>query len=313
MTKKIVVLKCHNEIENVDLVVDIVQYVTDKLGFKNFVISPTTSIDEIVKVLKASDGVIVGDIPNKELIYKIKKAFCLYANIKRYKTLDNVVDVVVVKEQLSGLYHGEHGIRHGELGREAYDTKTYSAVEIERVLRVGFEMAEKRNHKLVLADMPNTETGRLFRSVAAELIDDYPSVEYKAISVNDCLKSVVTNPKQYDVIVTANLYGDMIMSVLDGIVDTKGMAANLSITRSAYAMCEEVIDPAYPKELSNPIPTLLSLAMFIRTSYDLDTEATRIESSISSALSVTKPINMVTETEKFSTAKDIIEQIKKAL
>ncbi len=276
--------------------------------------------DDVIQLCKKSDATLLGaighpDYDNKpELkirpeqgLLKLRKAMKLYANIRpfnsnsyskhisplKYDRIRNV-DFIIYRELIGGLYFGEKSL--SENGRTASDICTYSYDEISRIAELAFDSASKRNNKLTLIDKANVlETSRLWRKVVQEMIKNNPSVEVDYMFVDNAAMQLMLNPQQFDVILTENLFGDILSDLASIIPGSIGMIPSASIgPRSALF---EPIHGSYPqaagKDIANPIATILSLAMMYEY-FNLNREAELIRDTINQAIAeskVTKDLN----------------------
>jgi 3-isopropylmalate dehydrogenase len=211
-------------------------------------------------------------------------------------------DLLIVRELTGGLYFGERG--RSPDGSSAFDTETYSRAEIERVLRVGYRSAAVRRKKLCVVDKANVlESSRLWREVAAEVAKDYPDIETTYMYVDNCAMQLVRAPGQFDVIVTSNLFGDILSDEASVLTGSIGMLASASLGDSpeegpkagAKASGKRVTMGLYEpihgsapdiagQDIANPLATILSAAMLLRYSFGLETEARAIEGAVTATL-----------------------------
>ena len=269
--------------------------------------------EESVRIAKESDSVLLGAVggpkwdtlpgdkrPEKALL-GLRSELGLFANIrpaKMYKALadacplkpeisENGLDLVIVRELTGGLYFGERGRRDN--GEVAYDELKYSRAEIERIGRVGFELAKKRKRKKVTSvDKANViETSRLWREVMHELSKEYPEVEFEDMLVDNCAMQLVRNPGQFDVIITENMFGDILSDEASMTTGSIGMLPSSSLGSTKLGMYEPIHGSAPDiagKNVANPIATILSCAMMLRDSFDLLDEAECIENAVAEVL-----------------------------
>ena len=269
--------------------------------------------EESVRIAKESDSVLLGAVggpkwdtlpgdkrPEKALL-GLRSELGLFANIrpaKMYKALadacplkpeisENGLDLVIVRELTGGLYFGERGRRDN--GEVAYDELKYSRAEIERIGRVGFELAKKRKRKKVTSvDKANViETSRLWREVMHELSKEYPDVEFEDMLVDNCAMQLVRNPGQFDVIITENMFGDILSDEASMTTGSIGMLPSSSLGSTKLGMYEPIHGSAPDiagKNVANPIATILSCAMMLRDSFDLLDEAECIENAVAEVL-----------------------------
>lgn len=199
-------------------------------------------------------------------------------------------DLLIVRELTGGIYFGERGRNAADTGDAnafAFDTEKYSRAEIERVLRVGYEAAMKRRKKLTLVDKANVlESSRFWREVAKDVAPDYPSVETSYLYVDNAAMQLIRAPGQFDVLVTSNLFGDILSDEASVLTGSIGMLASASIG-SGHGMYEPIHGSAPDiagKDLANPLAAILSAAMMLRYSFSLEKEAAAIENAVNAAL-----------------------------
>ncbi|MDR0785090.1 MAG: 3-isopropylmalate dehydrogenase [Treponema sp.] len=200
-------------------------------------------------------------------------------------------DILIVRELTGGLYFGEHG-RSAD-GKIAFDTEKYSWLEIERVLRMGYDAAMGRSKKLCIVDKSNVlESSRLWREVASVVSKDYPAVETNFLYVDNAAMQLIRDPGQFDVIVTSNLFGDILSdeaSVLTGSIGmlpsaSLGAATNRGRRMGIYEPIHGSAPDIAGKDLANPLGTILSAAMMLYYSFGLEKEASLIESAVGATL-----------------------------
>ena len=270
--------------------------------------------EETVKGCLASDSVLLGAVggpkwddqpgenrPEKALL-GIRSALGLFTNLrpaKLYPALrsasplkDEIVgsgfDIMIVRELTGGIYFGDRGYREGKYGQEAYDTEAYSVTEIERIGRVAFETAMKRSRRLCSIDKANVlESSRLWRKTMHRLSEEYPEVQYSDMFVDNAAMQLVRDPKQFDVIVTSNMFGDILSDEASQITGSIGMLASASLGETKRGMYEPIHGSAPDiagKNIANPIATILSGAMMLRYSFGLAAEAAAIEKAVDAVL-----------------------------
>ncbi len=272
---------------------------------------PQSSID----VCLAADSVLLGAVggpkwdtlpgnmrPERALL-GIRSAMGLFANIRPAVLFDELreacplkpelteggLDFVVVRELIGGAYFGERGRRDaGEMGEAAYDTMIYSEKEVERIMRVGFDMAMVRNKKLCSVDKANVlESSRLWREVAHRVAKEYPDVEYSDMLVDNCAMQLVRNPRQFDVIVTENMFGDILSDEASMVTGSIGMLPSSSLGTTKNGLYEPIHGSAPDiagKGIANPLATILSVGMMLKYSFGLETEAEVVNGAVASAL-----------------------------
>jgi len=270
--------------------------------------------EETVAGCLASDSVLLGAVggpkwdtlpgnlrPEKALL-GIRSAMELFTNLrpaKLYPALrgecplrDDIVadgfDIMIVRELTGGIYFGERGMREGKYGEEAYDTESYSRMEIERIARVAFETARKRRKKLVSIDKANVlETSRLWRRIVNEIASDYPDVEVSDMLVDNAAMQLVRNPSQFDVIVTSNMFGDILSDEASQITGSIGMLPSASLGSSTRGLYEPIHGSAPDiagQNKANPIATILSGAMMLLYSFGLAKESDAIVNAVDKVL-----------------------------
>ena len=261
-----------------------------------------------------SDSVLLGAIggqkweglpgekrPEKGLL-KLRAGMKLYSNNRpatlwpqlreasplKSSIVDKGIDFVVVRELIGGVYFGKHEtfVQNGE--KIAIDTMPYSEHEILRIGRIGFDMAMKRRKKLCLVDKANVlDTSRLWRSVMQTLKDEYPEVEYSEMFVDNCAMQICKDPSQFDVIVTENMFGDILSDEASMITGSIGMIPSSSLgegTRGLYEPIHGSAPDIAGMDKVNPIACILSAAMMLRYSFDAAAEAECIEQAVHQVL-----------------------------
>ncbi len=267
---------------------------------------------DTVDACKKSDSVLLGavggpkwdhlggnDRPEKALL-GLRGELGLFANLRpallhkqlkgacplKPEIIGDSLDILIVRELTGGLYFGERG--RNENNTAAFDTLRYSEKEIERVLRVGFAAALKRRKKVTVVDKANIlETSRFWREVTARVAKDYPEVEVNFLYVDNCSMQLIRNPHQFDVIITENMFGDILSDEASMLTGSIGMLASASLGESKLGMYEPIHGSAPDiagQDLANPIATVLSAAMMLRYSFDLEEEAQAIESAVTKVL-----------------------------
>ena len=274
--------------------------------------------EEAVNTAKASDAVLLGAVggnvgnskwydvaPNlrpEAGLLKIRKDLELFANIRPaylYSELkdacplkDEIIgdgfDMVIMRELTGGLYFGERHTESVNGVMTAVDTLTYNEEEIRRIAIKGCEIAMKRRKKLVSVDKANVlDSSRLWRKVVAEVSKDYPEVEVTNMLVDNCAMQLVMNPGQFDVILTENMFGDILSDEASMITGSIGMLSSASLGKTKLGLYEPSHGSAPDiagKNIANPIATILSAAMMLRYSLDLDKEADAIEAAVAQVL-----------------------------
>ena len=227
-----------------------------------------------------------------ELFANIRPAY-LYSELKDACPLkDEIIgdgfDMVIMRELTGGLYFGERHTESVNGVMTAVDTLTYNEEEIRRIAIKGFEIAMKRRKKLVSVDKANVlDSSRLWRKVVAEVSKDYPEVEVTNMLVDNCAMQLVMNPGQFDVILTENMFGDILSDEASMITGSIGMLSSASLGKTKLGLYEPSHGSAPDiagKNVANPIATILSAAMMLRYSLDLDKEADAIEAAVAQVL-----------------------------
>ena len=198
--------------------------------------------------------------------------------------VDAGINFIIVRELIGGIYFGEHKTE----GDVATDVLKYSEAEIERIGRIGFETARKRNKKLCSVEKSNVlDSSRLWKKVMHRLSEEYPDVELSDMLVDNCAMQIVKNPAQFDVVVTENMFGDILSDEASMITGSIGMIPSSSLGSSSCGLYEPIHGSAPDiagKDIANPVGTILSAAMMLRFSFDMPDEATAIENAVSEYL-----------------------------
>lgn len=297
---------------------------------------PKKSVD----VCLASDSVLLGAVGGKKWdnlsgskrpeagLLGIRKALKLYANIRpaklfpqvadrsplRKDIVENGFDMVIVRELTGGIYFGERGIRQGKLGREAYDTECYSEIEIERIARVAFEIAQKRNKKITSIDKANVlESSRLWRYAIHEVAQDYPDVTVNDMFVDNAAMQLVKDPSQFDVIVTSNMFGDILSDLASALTGSIGLLPSASLNDTTLGLYEPIHGsaPDLGENVANPIATILSAAMMLRYSFDMTEEAADVEKAVDKVLCDNRTQDLWSEGKRLCSTSEITDLIIK--
>lgn len=198
------------------------------------------------------------------------------------------IDFIIVRELIGGVYFGSHTTKEKDGEPVATDIMEYSEHEIERIGRIGFETAMKRGRKLTSVDKANVlDTSRLWRKVMHRLSEEYPQVEYRDMLVDNAAMQIVKDPSQFDVIVTENLFGDILSDEASMITGSIGMIPSSSLGETRCGLYEPIHGSAPDiagQNKANPIGTILSAAMMCRFSFDMSKEADAIEAAVNKAL-----------------------------
>ena len=196
------------------------------------------------------------------------------------------LDILIVRELTGGIYFGDRGTSAD--GKTAWDTEKYSWEEIERIVRMGFEFAMNRQKKLCVIDKANIlNSSRLWRKVAETVHAEFPEVELSFLYIDNAAMQLVRNPRQFDVIATSNMFGDILSDEASQITGSIGMLASASLGAGGPGLYEPIHGTAPDiagKDLANPLATILSAAMLLRYSFGLETEAKAIENAVNSVL-----------------------------
>ena len=274
--------------------------------------------DETIEKAKASDAVLMGSIggdaktspwyrlsPDKRPeagLLKLRKSLNLFANVRpaylyeelkaacplRDEIIGDGFDMVIMRELTGGLYFGERKTVEENGVRKATDTLTYTEEEIRRIARRGFDIAMKRRKKVTSVDKANVlDSSRLWRSVVEEVAKDYPEVTLEHMLVDNCAMQLVRDPKQFDVILTENMFGDILSDEASMVTGSIGMLSSASLNETKFGLYEPSHGSAPDiagQDKANPIATILSAAMMLRFSLDLDEAADAIEAAVKQVL-----------------------------
>jgi len=276
----------------------------------------TPLTDENVELCRRSDAILFGSVGGPKWDYpgapvytnigglRLRKDFELYANIRPVKVYPGMegcsplksdkvrgMDVIVVRENTGGAYFGQPKKQWVEDGKRiAVDTMRYSEPEIERILRVGFELAGTRRKKLASVEKSNvTDTGKLWRAMAIEMSKEYPDIELEHVLADACTMALLREPRHFDVLVMANLFGDIISDEAAGIAGSLGMGPSAQLAGSGVGKERlfgyyESIHGSAPdiagKGIANPIATILSAGFMLRYTYRLQQEAETVDKAV---------------------------------
>ena len=274
--------------------------------------------DETVETAKACDAVLMGSIggdaktspwyklePSKRPeagLLKIRKALNLFANLRPAVLYDELkgacplkeeiteggFDMMIMRELTGGLYFGARKTSEVDGVVTAVDTLTYTENEIRRIAIKGFDIAMKRRKKVTSVDKANVlDSSRLWRTVVEEVAKDYPEVTYEHMLVDNCAMQLVKDPKQFDVILTENMFGDILSDEASMVTGSIGMLSSASLNDTKFGLYEP--SGGYAPDIAgqgiaNPIATILSAAMMLRYSFDLDKEADAVENAVKQVL-----------------------------
>ena len=274
--------------------------------------------EEALETARKSDAVLLGavggDVGNSRWydvapnlrpeagLLAIRKGLGLFANIRPaylYKELAEACplkkeiigdgfDMVIMRELTGGLYFGDRYTREVDGVMTAVDTLTYNEKEIRRIAVKAFDIAMKRRKKVTSVDKANVlDSSRLWRKVVEEVAADYPEVELSHMLVDNCAMQLVMNPGQFDVILTENMFGDILSDEASMITGSIGMLSSASMNESKFGLYEPSHGSAPDiagKDMANPIATILSAAMLLRYSFDMDREAAAVEKAVQAVL-----------------------------
>ncbi|MFT5872077.1 MAG: 3-isopropylmalate dehydrogenase [Clostridium sp.] len=218
------------------------------------------------------------------LFPQLKEASALKPEI-----LGDNLDIMVVRELTGGIYFGERSrIDLDDGGQKAWDTMAYSTYEIERIARVGFETARKRTKKLTLVDKANVlESSRLWREVVTKMAADYPDVTLEVQLVDSCAMQLIKNPSQFDTILTENMFGDILSDEASMLTGSLGMLPSASLGNGTLGIYEPIHGSAPDiagRDIANPIATIMSVAMMLRYSFNMEAAAKDVENAVSKVL-----------------------------
>lgn len=274
--------------------------------------------DEAIARAKASDAVLLGSIggntstspwyklpPEKRPeagLLKIRKELGLFANLRpallyeqlkgacplKEEIADRGFDMMIMRELTGGLYFGERKTEEVDGVMTAVDTLTYNENEIRRIAIKGFDIAMKRRKKVTSVDKANVlDSSRLWRKIVEDVAKDYPEVTYEHMLVDNCAMQLVKDPAQFDVVLTENMFGDILSDEASMITGSIGMLASASLNETKFGMYEPSGGSAPDiagQDKANPIATILSAAMMLRYTFDLDKEADAIEAAVKQVL-----------------------------
>lgn len=274
--------------------------------------------DEAVETAKSADAVLMGSIggdtttspwyklpPNlrpEAGLLAIRKALNLFANLRPavlYEELAEACplkkeiseagfDMLIMRELTGGLYFGERKTVEENGVKKAIDTLTYDENEIRRIAVKGFDIARKRRKKVTSVDKANVlDSSRLWRAVVEEVAKDYPDVTLEHMLVDNCAMQLVKDPAQFDVILTENMFGDILSDEASMVTGSIGMLSSASLNDTKFGLYEPSHGSAPDiagKDLANPIATILSASMMLRYSFDLDKEADAIDAAVKEVL-----------------------------
>ena len=274
--------------------------------------------DETLEAAKASDAVLMGSIggdaktspwyqlePSKRPeagLLALRKGLNLFANLRpavlypelkgacplKEEIADRGFDMMIMRELTGGLYFGKRSTEKVDGVLVAKDELTYSETEIRRIAKRGFDIAMKRRKKVTSVDKANVlDSSRLWRKVVEDVAKEYPEVTLEHMLVDNCAMQLVKDPAQFDVILTENMFGDILSDEASMVTGSIGMLASASLNETKFGLYEPSGGSAPDiagQGIANPIATILSAAMMLRYSFDLDNEALAVEKAVSSVL-----------------------------
>lgn len=291
--------------------------------------------EETVVKCKASDSVLLGAVggpkwenqpgnnrPEAGLL-GIRGALGLFANLRpavifeplreasplKPEIIGQAMDIMVVRELTGGIYFGERGRTEKNGVPAAYDTEMYTVPEIERIARVAFDLAMKRGKKLCSVDKANVlESSRLWRETVLKVAEEYPEVELNHLYVDNCAMQLVRNPKQFDVIVTSNIFGDILSDEASMISGSIGMLSSASLGEGKLGLYEPIHGSAPDIAglgIANPLATILSVAMMLKYSLNEPEAAADIEKAVGEVLKTARTPDIYTEGTKKVNCKEM--------
>ncbi|MTH52938.1 3-isopropylmalate dehydrogenase [Bacillus mangrovi] len=300
--------------------------------------------DETLELCRNADAVLLGAVggpkwenqapanrPERGLL-AIRKELGLYANVRPVKAFECLeerspfkksvlqgVDFVIVRELTGGLYFGKPSGRSGSGEKEsAVDTLVYTKEEVRRIIKAAFEMASGRRKKVTSVDKANVlESSRMWRETAEEVKKEYPEVELEHMLVDNAAMQLIQNPARFDVIVTENLFGDILSDEASVLTGSLGMLPSSSLSLNGLHLYEPVHGSAPDiagENKANPLAMVLSAAMMLRTSFGLEEEASAVESAVQHVLNAGKRTgDLAAADEQVLTTEEMIAEIKESL
>ena len=245
---------------------------------------------------------VPGDQRPEKALLRLRERLGLFANLRpailhgplkdacplKPELVPDGLDILIVRELTGGIYFGARGRREGKYGPEAFDEEAYSVFEIQRIARVAFAAAQKRHKRLCCVDKANVlETSRLWREVLEALHPEYPDVKLEYMYVDNAAMQLVRDPGHFDVIVTNNIFGDILSDEASMVTGSIGMLPSASLSAGSLGMYEPIHGSAPDiagQNVANPIATILSVAMLLRYSLGLEEEARSIEDAVTQVL-----------------------------
>ncbi len=295
-----------------------IEYTQLLMGGASIDVNGVPLTEETISKAKECDAVLMGSIggdaktspwyqlePDKRPeagLLRIRKELNLFANLRpavMYEELKDACplkeeitkggfDLMIMRELTGGLYFGERKTVEEDGIVTAYDTLVYSEKEIRRIAVRAFDIARKRSKKVTSVDKANVlDSSRLWRKVVDEVAKDYPDVSYEHMFVDNCAMQLVKDPKQFDVILTENMFGDILSDEASMVTGSIGMLSSASLNETKFGLYEPSGGAAPDiagQGIANPIATILSAAMMLRFTFDLDKEADAVEGAVASVL-----------------------------
>lgn len=311
--------------EVVDSTIKVLNLVGDKFGHKfdyEYVLAGGCAIDkfgnplpeETLETCKKSDAVLLGavggpkwDDPTakvrpEQALLGLRGGLGLYCNLRpavlyaplrdasplKDSIIGDGINIQVVRELTGGIYFGERGQCDDNGVPAAYDTEKYNENEVRRIAKIGFEAAMKSKKKVTSVDKANIlESSRLWRRIIEEVHKDYPEVEVNHLYIDNATMQMVRDPRQFDVIITSNMFGDILSDEASMVTGSIGMLPSASLGENSFGMYEPIHGSAPDiagKGIANPLATILSGAMMLRYTFNLETEAKAIEDAVLAVL-----------------------------
>ena len=311
--------------EVVDSTIKVLNVVGDKFGHKfdyEYVLAGGCAIDkfgnplpeETLETCKKSDAVLLGavggpkwDDPTakvrpEQALLGLRGGLGLYCNLRpavlyaplrdasplKDSIIGDGINIQVVRELTGGIYFGERGQCDDNGVPAAYDTEKYNENEVRRIAKIGFEAAMKSKKKVTSVDKANIlESSRLWRRIIEEVHKDYPEVEVNHLYIDNATMQMVRDPRQFDVIITSNMFGDILSDEASMVTGSIGMLPSASLGENSFGMYEPIHGSAPDiagKGIANPLATILSGAMMLRYTFNLETEAKAIEDAVLAVL-----------------------------
>ena len=269
---------------------------------------------ETVQACRESDAVLLGAVGGEKwdglpgdqrpemALLGLRGQLGLYANLRpaflyqqlkeacplKPEIIGDQIDLMVVRELTGGIYFGPRGRSKQDSREQAFDTEIYNEGEVERIARIAFDIARQRNSKVTSVDKANIlESSRLWREVVIRVSQDFPEVKLNHLYVDNAAMQMVRDPKQFDVIVTSNLFGDILSDEAGMITGSIGMLPSASLGEGNFGLYEPVHGSAPDlagKDQANPLATILSVAMMLRYSFNLSAEAAAIKQAVERVL-----------------------------